>query len=251
MESEDLTQSVPEKANHLEAIAIRRQRFGLLVTFLGALFFVAVVRMFFLATADLTDGIAEGAEGASWEYNVIPALRGRILDATGTPLAWSERTFDLAYERPEDPNSIAPDLYALKEVVSIDIEPLLLKVNRSNQKQIVIKKSLSPAEIERLDSKLRPTTGVFRVQQEFVRHTVSANPTVKKLIGETWQNGRKQVGTSGFEKKFNIELTGTDGYYRVLVDKDGNWVPGTWEQLRKPQEGFDKYVGLNLSSIPQ
>lgn len=249
MQTESLISAPTGNLQLADVVNRRHQRFVFFLTLCGALIVVAVIRMVYLSTTEMTDGIAAGTEECKWQYNVIPALRGRILDSTGIPLAWSERTFSLAYEKPENPAEMTKDLYRLQQLVDVQLESLILKCRRSQQPRITLKQDLTAKEIEALDKDLDSTFGTFRVHQQFIRHTIAASPAVRTMIGETWQNGRKQVGTTGFERKYNNELTGIDGYYRVLVDKNGTWIPGTWEQLRQPREGFDKYSNFHLNAL--
>ena len=106
METDSLIATPEKHPLNMDYATQSKQRFSMFLVLCGALFFVAVVRLCFLATADLTDGIVADTQECKWQYNVIPAIRGRILDTNGTPLAWSERMLVLVYEKPDSPDSL-------------------------------------------------------------------------------------------------------------------------------------------------
>ena len=174
----------------------------------------------------------------SWRTGTIPPLRGRILDKDGKPLAWSIRYFSLSYDVPENPIRFAEDAQVLGTILT---NYRRLSARSLAGKSVVLKTDLSPGEI----LKLRPliqSNNRFRIKSSFRREYLTHEKKFINLIGSTHIIDNVEVGTSGLERKYNFRLTGRDGKYRVMVDKNNNWIPATWEEIQAPRPGFDVYI---------
>ena len=72
---------------------------------------------------------------------------------------------------------------------------------------------------------------------------------LKELIGELDPaTGR---GISGWEKEFDKQLAGSDGSFRVLLDRNGRWIENTWEIREMPRRGNDVQVDTVSGGKPQ
>ncbi len=182
---------------------------------------------------------------SSWRVYTIPAMRGRILDQSGIPLAWSEREIDLVYRKANHMDQIWKDLYLLEDRMGLKADAAMKAVVHCSSRVVILKRSLNADEICRVAEVSRRCTRVI-LRNRFVRHHIEANARILQWLGETRQYGRRQVGVSGIEQKLNQVLLGQDGQFRVMVDRDGNWVPGTWTQIQSPRAGYDRYVNFRL-----
>ena len=54
------------------------------------------------------------------------------------------------------------------------------------------------------------------------------------------------MGVSGWEKKLNEQLRGQDGYFKVELDENGDWIDGTWEEIQSPKCGYDAYLPFSV-----
>ena len=54
---------------------------------------------------------------------------------------------------------------------------------------------------------------------------------------------------SGWEKEFDRQLRGTDGTFRVLLDRNGNWIENSWEIREMPEKGRDVQVKYTLDTV--
>ena len=181
----------------------------------------------------------------SWRTGTIPAMRGRILDKNGNPIAWSIRYFSLYYNVPKERTRFREDILSLNKILTIDD-----RFNYLTQpgKSISIKEELSPGEILKLRSYLQSNSR-FRIRSNFRREYARNDAEALKIIGRTRVIESKEVGISGLENEYNARLTGIDGRYRVMVDKDNTWISATWDEIQSPFPGFDVYVPIELERV--
>ena len=178
----------------------------------------------------------------SWRIGTIPALRGRILDKNGNPLAWSIRYFSLSYDIPEDDEQFVQDITALNTVLTGYRH---LTVRSLYGRSVILKKGLSPGEILRLRP-LVHSNNRFQIKSSFRREYANRAKELLSVIGRTQIVQNVEVGVSGLERKYNFRLTGQNGKYRVMVDKDNNWISATWGEIQAPVPGFDVYVSTEF-----
>ena len=200
-----------------------------------------------LAQVTLTgrDEVLARAAATAWRTGSLPALRGRLVDQQGLPLAWSERQFALEYGKAATAEGVWEDLYALQDRLGLNAGQLRIKVAYAPAPTVIIKPQLTAAEVIRLQPLLTPGSP-FRVISRFIRRQADLEPQVARQLGECRQFGPRQLGVSGWEAAYNRQLLGAEGRYRVMVDRDGRWIPETWQELQAPLAGRDVYLPLRL-----
>ena len=216
-------------------------RVYLLLTFFVLWTGIIVFYLYQIMVADREEYI-QLFSSESWRIGIIPAMRGRILNKEGTPLAWSIRYFSLYYDVPPDSVRLKEDITTIGRVLSRHKHPKYPVLAESS---ILVKEELSPGEILRLRPYIH-TNKRFRIQSSFRRQFATERSEILRLIGLTRMIDNKQIGVSGFERKYNLRLTGQDGKYRVMVDKNNKWIAATWEEIQVPVPGFDVYVPVEL-----
>ena len=179
------------------------------------------------------DGYRQQSRDLSEREGWLPAMRGRILDKDGRPLAWSTRHYDLRVRDSQTHLSVKRKT-ALMTILSRHIPGLScddLVPGRT------IKKDLTPAEIQKIGELIGPIPELA-IMPKFERYTVDY-PAAKEFIGRTESKDSVCVGVAGVERDRDAELNGQDGSFRVMVDKQGRWVAGTWRLLREMSPGKD------------
>ena len=197
--------------------------------------------------------ITEMEQDASFE-GVIPAMRGSLVDADGDLLSWSSRHFTLSWAADHAPATAPTILKALRNAG-------LEFVSGSDT---VGGTAGPPLNWPNIDPEtalaLTPTVRRYKsltLKAYFVRHTV-ADPALRDMIGDTALVNGVEVGISGAEKKHDALLRGRAGMYRVMLDKNGNWISDTWEQTRSMRAGYTVYLpfidvpaAIEYSTVPE
>jgi cell division protein FtsI/penicillin-binding protein 2 len=187
--------------------------------------------------------------GEIWHAGTLPALRGRLLDSSGVPLAWSTRQVILTYQVPPQGEILAKDMAALGQHLALDAR-LTQRLYDHAGTTIVLRGDLSPAELVSLEA-LVPGHQRFRVQSQFHRHAVSLNGRSLQDLGQTQLFGQRELGISGWEQEYDAKLRGEDGKYRVQVDRQGRWIAATWQEIRPPTAGHDVYLPVVFTAAPE
>ena len=194
---------------------------------------VILLRMVWLA-GDFSSWRRVETETIAGRTGTLPALRGSILDERGSRLAWSEKYYDLIFsgtlysEELELLRTLLPD-----RKIPAEITP----------GHVIYK--LAPQEMLSLDRAVKKIPSL-EIRSRVERIRVNAK-TLKEQIGEVDPaTGR---GVSGWEKEFDRQLRGTDGTFRVLLDRNGNWIENTWEIREMPEKGRDVQVKYTLDTV--
>lgn len=182
---------------------------------------------------------------ANWRVGTIPALRGRLLDRSGLPLAWSERRFDLIWQPADNVTDRQADFHALLACLNVDPQETWRLMQRSPE-ALVLCEDVDAGTFACL-APLVADNGRFRLRHRFIRRRAAGLEGLYGAIGEVRRFGQREAGTCGWEKRYDLELRGQDGKYRVLVDSRGRWVMSTWEEIRPPTPGRDVYVPYTVS----
>lgn len=213
-------------------------------------FFVlwAVIALFTLYRRTVTDGesLLNNSESFARREGVLPAARGRILDANGVPLAWTEIHFALFLRKSQ--NGISSKLKAfLATRFQITEIPDFLP----DQEEIMLMDELpvnSEKELEILFTipeqfpSLRVRTRHCRIHVDY--------PQVAARLGECTEdeNGIPH-GISGWEKEFDRELSGSAGTFTVMRDRKDRWMPGTIRMKKMPSPGKDITLDVPLADL--
>lgn len=163
----------------------------------------------------------------------LPALRGTVFDAAGNKLAWSEKYFDLVISG----TLYDEELDQLKSLLSKRMLPDTLPADFTIYK-------LDPDEVIALDVALKKIPAL-QIKSRVERICINRSD-VKAKLGET--DPRSGRGISGWEKEFDRQLAGTDGEFRVLLDRNGSWIDSTWEIKTMPVRGHDVVIDLETGT---
>ena len=225
-----------QQTNFLKSLQ-KRTKVLLIFLFLWA---ILITGHLFYYTIWARDYYLEKGKTLSEKNGTIPATRGSILNSDMIPLAWSERYYDLSIE-PYSRNPIRQKriFRALNKIF-----PEIKYVENSSE--VVIKKDLSPnmqikcIQLIKHYRELKIITRIVRKQIDSER--------IKKIIGVTGEKNGILYGISGLEKKFNSRLKGQKGYFKVMVDRLGHWIPGTWEEKQKSTPGENVIIECKIES---
>ena len=187
---------------------------------------IILLRMVWLA-GDFSNWRRIETEATASRTGVLPALRGTIFDGSGRKLAWSEKYYDLHFTGRVFPEEID----TLKTLLPLRTIP-------ENIPDGFVIAELAPQEMLALDRAVKKipalqiTSRVERIRIDDVK--------ARELLGNLDSETGKPL--SGWEKEFDSELSGTNGTFRVLLDRKGSWIDGTWEIKETPEKGRDVRV---------
>ena len=176
----------------------------------------------------------------AWRCGTIPAARGKILDKNGLTLAWTQRYHDLYVE-------LYPDLCRPNSSLMNELRQKIKGLALDERNERYVRKGLSPAEISSLKEYMPKYQGI-RIVPRFERLYVDY-PEVRKFLGAVDSNDGKFFGTKGAELKYDRQLNGTDGVYVVMLDRNRNWIPGTWKLRTEMVAGNDMMLEYSLEDI--
>lgn len=202
-------------------------------------------RLFQVMVLDRDDYLAK-YQSASFRRGIVPAMRGRILDHDGTPLAWSTRIFQLYYTVPGEVRQLNLDLQAIARTTGISLEHLLVLTQDHVGDTVVLVQRLAPANLLALDRLANPR---LEVRSSFIRRHPELPRELREALGETRVYGQVEVGISGWESYYDQRLRGTDGKYQVMVDKQGRWIPETWVAISPPRAGYDVFLPPDAAEL--
>lgn len=216
-------------------------RLTLLMVFLCAWAVVIVAR---LGQLMLFPGerLLAGIHRDAWVEGEIPAPRGCILDRSGRPLAWSTRHFSLSWQVPSDPVVAREEWSILNRYGIVGHPEETAAVEGLCGKQITLKSDLSAQDVAGV-ARLRRSVPGLDMKSWTTRHYWN-DPALQPRLGSVQTVDGHQVGVSGAEKHDEPLLAGRPGRYRVMVDKDGKWIPETWQKTADVCPGYDVYLPL-------
>ncbi len=163
--------------------------------------------------------------------------RGRLLAADGTPLAWSEKYFDLYWTGDEPPAAeLRSELQAL-------LGCALLPENTADG-SLILRRDLSPSQLESLQ-KCIDRNQALGTRPRLVRVAVNL-PQIRPLLGEVVLENGRQTGVSGLEKEYDAILAGKPGRYEVMLDRYRNWIESTLKLTSEAEAGHDVKLKINL-----
>ena len=194
----------------------------------------AAARGWYIAVPGRAHFIAVGEKMARCTV-VIPALRGRILDADGVPLVWSEYFYDLESAVPV--SALYPrEVAALREVLS-EMEP----------DGEVLRRGLTARELLALEPLVRRGIRVRVVRRE--ERIVIDSPAVRGHAGAVRRENGVSRGVSGWEREFDGRLAGRPGRLTVLLDRHRNWIASSAKFLIRPAAGSDVRLERRLGEL--
>ena len=182
---------------------------------------------------DFSDWRRIETETIASRTGVLPALRGTIFDSGGNKLAWSEKYYDLVVSGTLDTDELE------------QLKTLLPKRNISDKlpADCTIYK-LEPGEVISLEGAIKKIPAL-QITSRTERIRAKRSGVTDQLGVTDPASGR---GVSGWEKKFDEQLAGTDGEFRVLLDRQGNWINSTWEIKTMPVRGRDVFIDVKTGT---
>ena len=201
---------------------IFRKRLILIAFAVAAVWLTALGFHYYRAVPCRAEAEAE-ARKISMRTGLISLPRARIRGASGEILAYSELRRDLIRLHPE-----AEVPAELREYFG----------ERMGAGTVAVS-GLSADDVRALEKPLRNRSGDWEIRTREKRHVA---PAWKEHVGRTELRDGALCGISGWELQYDRTLQGTPGEYEVMLDRRGNWIPGTWRWLRKPEAGSDVTV---------
>ena len=209
---------------------------GVFVCLVGRLFFIQVI------------------QGARWQMQadqqqwtrreVVPALRGRILDRTGRSLAQTENAPTVALDPAAIPDR-AQAAKLLREVMGVtQTEFDGIVAHGSRHFAYVRRQFADRAAVERLKSRVK-AAGLpgFIFTEEASRVHPQGN-VAAHLVGFTDRDGK---GIDGIEKEFDAKLAGRPGSRIVLRDARSQEILTAGEPLIPPVDGEDVTLTIDAT----
>ena len=233
--------SLPDES---AALAMGRRRTWRFLVLFSVWAVVIVARLFQVMVVERGRHVSD-MDRSSWRHGMVPGIRGRILDADGVPLAWSERRFALLWTRPADPQEAARQWAALHEAMPLEPRWSLRTAVARAAEEVRLIDAVTPEQFARLGD-VCTRHPAFRLEAYFVRQTYPAAALRRELGAVTRRNGM-EIGVSGLERVHDSLLRGRPGMYRVMVNPLRAWVPETWEQLRDMTPGYDVYLPIRTT----
>ena len=230
----------PEKA-HFQSPS-RRTRFLLSVFLLWGI--VVIAKLAQLMLIDREQYLTEMTRRSVF-WGCVPSRRGRLLDREGRVLAWSTRHFRLLWDVPQDMDAALRDWAGLKAAYA--------GLRAWSDDDICERVGTSFCVLEDVDvTSVTTPQGLLgiqgvRLESFFVRH-YCPDPEVAKSLGHVEVVDGVEVGVSGAEKAHDALLRGRSASYRVMVDKDGKWIPETWQKTGELRPGFDVHLPISHPS---
>lgn len=224
----------------------KRAVFLLFFLFIWAI--VIIVHLFYYSVYNAEKYRKKGI-ALSERAGIIPAARGKIYDSNRKKLAWNEIYFDL-YLKPYD------GFPGRRKLVFKALSKIFGKIeNIENENTVCIVKGMSPKEqIKCVDLikyypelYLRPR--VIRRRYTFKSKTNLDNSEINSIIGKVKQVDGQFYGVNGLEKRYDKDLSGETGRFKVMVDRFGNWIPGTWKELKKARAGKDIILDISIKEL--
>ncbi len=179
-----------------------------------------------------------------WRYEMIPAARGRLLDVSGRPLAWTSRVLALDWRVPAAPEQAEREWRLLDSVVAIDDHWRRDRALARPDTRIRLKRELEPAEFAGLQD-LLVNLESLRITSYFVRERID-HSFLRERIGEVQFEQASEIGRSGWEKEHDGLLRGVPALLRVRLDQENRPIPGTREVIREMRSGYDVYLPFRL-----
>lgn len=179
----------------------------------------------------------------AWREGVLPAARGRILDADGVVLAWTEMHTDLMLHiLPEDETRRQDMLNMLKNEFDFVPEETLAM-------QCVVYDVQMDEQTLKHYHAITGKWGELVLQTRHERKRVDY-PELADVIGSCRENeDGVPYGFSGLELKYDMVLAGKAGSFQVMLDRRKKWFPGTLKMLQEPVPGQDVKLEQTLKEL--
>ncbi|MDD5598553.1 MAG: hypothetical protein PHV82_11465 [Victivallaceae bacterium] len=218
-----------------------KKRADIIVLSLASWAVICIVMFFYYAVIARDWYIYLGNKLARRELSYYPE-RARIIDKNGVVLAWSEKYFDLYYNNFTDsPERLSLIYQAVKKIIPEAACPSPDKVQSMMLRSLRPPQILSMEELIYLYQELQITP---RLERKVVDY-----PRVRTLIGQVKFVKGRLIGISGLEKEYDAVLSGSPGKYRIMLDRNKNWIKNSGRSVRMAVPGEDVKLNSSIEEI--
>lgn len=224
--------------------------------FSSFLLLIIIIQGARLSLVDNIDGtnIKKFAMSRNIKQTTLTANRGSILDVNGNVLAETVFSYTVtAYlkekqgEKENNPQHVIDKqatAEALSPLINMSVEDILKLLNKD-----VTQVELGPGgrgitELvkEQIEALNLPGIGFIQTKKRFYPN----GDFLSYVIGyaKNKDNG-SIVGEMGIESYYNDNLSGVDGYYKYVKDKDGIRIPNTPSDTKEPLDGYNIYLTID------
>lgn len=209
-----------------------------------------------LSLVDVIDGtnIKTFALSRNIKETTLIANRGSILDVNGNILAETVFSYTVtAYlkervgETASDPKHVIDKQKTAEElspIINMSVEDILKLLNK-DATQVELGpggRGITELVKEQIEALNLPGIGFIQTRKRFYPN----GDFLSYVIGYAKNNDDGTiVGEMGVESYYNKELSGTDGYYKYVKDKDGIRIPNTPSDTKKPVDGYNIYLTID------
>ncbi len=181
------------------------------------------------------------------QFFVLPQ-RGTIMDKHEIPLAWSTLHYDLLIDatKAENPEELTAIMDSIVSIVP-DANTMFTNDDPVDGK-FVIYRDLNAAQVEKFAKEVLPKFAALSIAPRTER-IVFENPVVKRIIGDLELKNGVNIGTSGIEKQYNKQLSGTALIYEIMIDKKGKKILSSYRELQNLKLGKDVILPYSVSDI--
>ena len=209
-----------------------------------------------LSLVDVIDGtnIKTFALSRNIKETTLTANRGSILDVNGNILAETVFSYTVtAYlkervgETASDPKHVIDKQKTAEElspIINMSVEDILKLLNK-DATQVELGpggRGITELVKEQIEALNLPGIGFIQTKKRFYPN----GDFLSYVIGYAKNNDDGTiVGEMGVESYYNKELSGTDGYYKYVKDKDGIRIPNTPSDTKEPVDGYNIYLTID------
>ncbi len=242
----------------------KNAKFGTIVLFLlfVGIFLWLIVTFFTIQFTGRAKGenLLARATNLHTQTEVIPAIRGNILDRNGNLLANDSTSYTLyavlspkATENPKNPRHVLnPEMTAMElakyiPLTESEILKTLTKNNDPNQKALYqvefgsAGKGISSITKKNIDDLQLPGINFQAETKRFYPNGEFASHVIGFVQPERDEEKKKSLitGMVGLEKKYDDQLKGIDGLKSYQTDQARRILPNSEAEISKPQNGID------------
>lgn len=167
----------------------------------------------------------------------IVALRGNIIDSTGSTLAVSYTTYNV-YARAREISSPSQTAHALSGILDIDFATLYEKLSKKNVSEVLLKMQIEGETAEEIyNLKL---DGIYLAENS--NRYYPYGDLLTQVLGFT---SIDNVGQSGIEAYYDSYLAGEDGFSYVQSDLQGKEIGGSLRYYISATAGNDLHLNID------
>ena len=218
---------------------IKRLRY--LLIFFGVWALLAAGRLFYFSVLERDKYISDSTRLA-WRVGSIPVVRGKILTADGIPLAWSEYQVRLTLV------SFPEKTERKKALLKFIKEEFGKELTGEEKLPFTLIQLAEINAFQKLHTLVKPYPDL-RCALVMIRKR-HPDKSLDGVIGfcRRLEDGTLE-GVSGLEKKYETELRGRTGKFRVMLNRYGNFVNATLRIYREALPGKDVTLSQTFESF--